>query len=173
LNFVVTRHNEHEIERFEELAESLGCKAIFSNPSLNVRFLDRDETLQPIGLTGDQLAQRIAEHMDQWLPEDQQYVIEPYRLIRQGHYRGDDYNGRKIMACQWPWKDSVINWNGTVVTCCGVYETAHDMGNVFERPFHEIWNSRAYRLARRSFSKPVAAQPDNPNPCRECPGFMV
>lgn len=173
LNFVVTRHNEHEISRFEQLAHSLGCKAVFSNPSLNLRFLDRDEQLKPLGLDNEALALRVTEHMEQWLPNNQQYVIEPYRLIREGHYHGDDYNGQKIMACQWPWKDSVINWDGTVVTCCGVYETAHDMGNVFERPFHEIWNSRAYRLARRSFRKAVPNRPGIPNPCRECPGFMV
>jgi radical SAM protein with 4Fe4S-binding SPASM domain len=173
LNFVVTRHNEHEREQFTRLAENLGCRPIFSSPSLNVRFLDRDQQLVPLGLGEDLLKRKLDEHLENWLPRDQKYVIEPYQQMRDGHFRSEEYNGNKIMNCQWPWKDAVINWDGSVVTCCGVYEPDYDMGNALQRPFHEIWNNRAYRMARRSFRKTVADEPDVANPCRDCPGFLV
>ncbi len=174
LNFVVTRHNEHEIPTFRKLADELGCKPVFSSPSLNVRFLDRDRDLVSLSIEGDTLEKKLQDHLDHWLPEDEQYVIEPYRLLREGKpYEGEQFNGTKIMDCDWPWKDSVINHDGSVVACCGVFEAAHDIGNAFERPFHEIWNSRSYRMARRSFKRKVDADDQQNNPCRTCPGFMV
>lgn len=173
LNFVVTRFNEHELESFQRLADELGCKAVFSSPSLNVRFLDRDRDLVPLGLAADVKRKKLDEHLDKWLPRDERFVIEPYRRMRQGEYRDAQYNGRKAMGCQWPWKDSVINWDGTVATCCGSFEQSEDMGNVLERPFHEIWNGRSYRMARRSFRRPVPEADGYANPCRTCPGFMV
>ncbi len=174
LNFVVTRFNQHEIGDFQHLANALGCKAIFSNPSLNLRFQDRDKNLTPLSINGEQLKEKHRAMLDKWLPDNDRYVIEPYRLMRQGHdYQGDNYNGRKIMDCHWPWKDSVINWDGSVVTCCGVYDPNNDMGNVFEQPFHTVWNNRAYRMARRSFKQRTETPQGYANPCRDCPGFMV
>ena len=173
LNFVVTRFNEHEVPQFEALAKELECKAVFSNPSLNTRFLDRDAQLVPLGLNGEQLAQRTADHLDKWLPTDPQYVVKPYQLMQQGQMRGADYNGQKMLNCSWPWRESVINWDGSVVTCCGVWEPDDDMGNVSESSFREIWNGKSYRTARRSFRHKVEAGDDHANPCRDCPGWMV
>ncbi len=174
LNFVVTRFNQHETAAFETLAEELGCKAVFSSPSLNLRFLDRDRDLVPLRMDAKQLEDKTREHLERWLPDDDRYVIEPYRLLRAGAaLEGEQFNGRKLMDCQWPWKDTVINWDGSVVACCGVFDSADDIANAFDRPLHAIWNSRAYRLARRSFRRPAAAEPGRANPCRTCPGFML
>lgn len=173
LNFVVTKYNQHEVDDFRRLAEGLGCRAVFSNPSLNVRFLNKDKNLVDLNLAPDVLARKVRDHLGKWLPDDDEYVIEPYRLMRQGVYRDEDYNGKKAMDCQWPWKDSVINWDGSVVTCCGVFDQKDDMGNVFETPFRRLWNGEAYRMARRSFKRKVEASAEHANPCRDCPGFMV
>ena len=176
LNFVVTRFNEHEIEDFRRLAESLGCKAVFSSPSLNLRYLDEPRPhATALTVEGQSIedADPVKRHLDHWLPTNDEYVIEPYRLIRDGKLDDQQFNGRKVMDCQWPWKDCVINWDGSVVTCCGVFETDFDMGNVFERPLREIWNSKSYRMARRSFKRPAPDATDHANPCRDCPGFML
>src|SRR5690606_29842543 len=58
LNFVVMKQNEHEIEAFQKLADSLGCKAIFSMPSANVRFQDKDKNLVSLGLADDVVEQK-------------------------------------------------------------------------------------------------------------------
>ena len=170
LNFVVTRFNEHEIEAFRSLAAELSCKPVFSNPSLNLRFLGQDKNLVDLKLAPDILAGRICDQLDRWLPQQSEYIIEPYRLIRDGRYRSEDYNGRKAMGCQWPWKDAVVNWDGSVVTCCGVFDPRQDMGNALRTRFSDIWNGPKYRAARRSFRRPID---DSDNPCRDCPGFMI
>ncbi|HEX7010827.1 MAG TPA: radical SAM protein, partial [Phycisphaeraceae bacterium] len=81
LNFVVTRHNEHEREAFQKLADDLGCRAVFSTAMMNVRFLDKDQQLQPLGLAEDVLAQKVRDHLANWLPRDSRYVLEPYKEI--------------------------------------------------------------------------------------------
>jgi MoaA/NifB/PqqE/SkfB family radical SAM enzyme len=84
LNFVVTRKNQHERESFRRLAASLDCEPLFSAPSLNVRFLDRDRELAPLGLSSEELAARIDAKLREWLPDDESMVVEPYREIWNG-----------------------------------------------------------------------------------------
>ncbi len=173
LNFVVTRHNEHEKAAFQRLADDLGCKAVFSMPSLNVRFLGHDQNLVPLGLAEDVLAKKRLEHLRHWLPSDKTYVLDAYEQMLEGKYEAGAWNGRKAFDCAWPWQASVINWDGNVSLCCGSFHPDEDMGNVFQTPFRKVWNGRAYRLSRRSFRRPVGGGDLKTAACATCPGFMV
>ena len=172
LNFVVTRYNEHERESFASLADELGCKAVFSAPAMNVRFIGLDKNLRPLGLTEQERRERVLDHLREWLPEEQEYVLKPYHRILSGQDGDTDFNGHKPVPCSWPWRSSVINWDGEVAACCGGFDPAEDMGNVFDQSFGRIWNSKRYRMARRTFRRPVAAEHAKDNPCASCPGFM-
>ena len=173
LNFVVTRYNEHERKSFASLASELGCKAVFSPPAMNVRFIGLDKNLQPLGLTDEDRRKRVLDHLRQWLPEEQSYVLKPYHRILNGQDGDADFNGHKPMSCSWPWRSSVVNWDGQVAACCGGFDPAEDMGNVFEQSFGEIWNSKRYRMARRTFRHKVTTEQAKDNPCASCPGFML
>lgn len=174
LNYVVTKHNEHEIEAFKELADELGCKPVFSTASMNIRFLDKDKKLTPLGLADDVLAKKTKDHLESWLPENKDYVLSAYDQMREtGEYRGEQYNGKKTYNCSWPWRQSVINWDGSVATCCGSFEEREDLASVVDQPFKKVWNSEKYRLARRSFKQKLSAEQAKDNPCADCPGFML
>lgn len=173
LNFVVTRHNEHERAAFAKLAEELGCKAVFSTASMNIRFLGQDKNLTPLGLAPDIQKKRVKDHLNAWLPSDRDYVLEPYRRIAESGEDVNDYNGHKLFDCSWPWRMSVINWDGAVSTCCGSFDPKEDMGNIFEQSFTKIWNGPKYRMARRSFRHKLTDEPGSDNPCTRCPGFML
>ena len=173
LNFVVTRCNEHERREFAALAEELGCEPVFSAASMNTRFLDQDKTLPPLGLGSDVLARKRREHFETWLPRDDRYVLKSYRDMQHGDYDPADYNGTKLYNCDWPWRAAVINWDGGVVTCCGRFDPADDMGNAIDTRFANIWNGRRYRMARRSFKKRVSGADAVNNACASCPGYMV
>lgn len=174
LNFVVTKHNEHEIEPFRKMAEELGCKPIFSTASMNVRFLDKDKKLTPLGLADDVLAKKTKDHLEEWLPENKDYVLSAYDEMREtGEHRGEEFNGKKSYNCSWPWRQSVINWDGSVATCCGSFEEREDIASVVEQSFAKVWNSEKYRLSRRSFKKKISAKDSEDNPCATCPGFML
>ncbi|MEX2215033.1 MAG: radical SAM protein [Phycisphaeraceae bacterium] len=173
LNFVVTKHNEHEVEDFKRLAEKLGCKAVFSWAALNTRFMNQDNNLVQLNLPKRELKQKVEEHIREWLPDDKQHQLGVYAKMLDGEWNEDDFNGKKPYDCHWPWKSSVINWDGEVVTCCGSWDPKEDMGSVFEQPFGKIWNGAKYRMARRSFKKKLGAEQKENNPCATCPGFMV
>ncbi|QQE12002.1 SPASM domain-containing protein [Planctomycetota bacterium] len=174
LNFVVTRVNEHEVEDFKKLAEDLGCKAVISSASYNVRFMDQDNQLQQLGLADDILEKKTKEHLNNWMPRDTEYVIKPYlEMSNTGRMPSSEFNGKKPFDCSWPWQSSVINWDGQVVTCCGSFDPKDDMGNVFEHRFKNIWNNKSYRLARRSFRKELDSEEAGSNPCTNCPGYML
>ncbi|MEX0776593.1 MAG: radical SAM protein [Phycisphaeraceae bacterium] len=174
LNFVVTRYNEHEVEAFQQLADDLGCKAVISWAALNVRFLNRDQhTGQPLNLAPDVLAKKARTHIERWLPESQQHKLAVYDAIQKGEYQPGDFNGRKLYDCSWPWLASVINWDGTVVTCCGSWDQEEDMGSVLDQRFGRVWNGKKYRMARRSFKKRVNEAEAKDNPCATCPGYMI
>lgn len=174
LNYVVTKHNEHEVERFRELAKELGCKAVFSTASMNLRFLDKDKKLQPLGLADDLLEKKTKDHLEHWLPKNKDFVLPAYEEIREtGVMRGEEFNGKKTYNCSWPWRQSVINWDGTVATCCGSFEPREDMGTVLDQSFAKVWNSEKYRLARRSFKRKLDPAQSEDNSCATCPGFML
>ncbi len=174
LNFVVTRHNEHEREAFKQLADELGAKAVFSTASMNTRFLGTDKKLVSLGMAPDVLTRKTRDHLQQWMPRDQEHILEPYRqMLETGQLDEDSFNGSKLFDCAWPWRMSVINWDGAVSTCCGSFDPGQDMGNVFEQPFATIWNGPKYRMARRSFKKKLTDPQARDNPCATCPGFML
>jgi len=173
LNFVVMRQNEHEVEAFKRLAAELGCKPILSLPSMNARFQDKDKNLVSLGLASDVVEQKQKDLLNKWLPRDKQYRLSSYDDMLEGAYRSDEYNGKKAHFCDWLWRQMVVNWDGNVSTCCGSFEPTEDMGNIFDTPMRKIWNSEKYRMARRSFKKPLTEEQAAGNGCATCPGFMV
>jgi MoaA/NifB/PqqE/SkfB family radical SAM enzyme len=87
---------------------------------------------------------------------------------------------RRLPLCYWPHFSTVIKWNGDVIPCCthrqgsqyAPGEDARVFGNVFEKNLVEIWNSKAYRIARQMVSNPSVSgsSPEYKNHfCAECP----
>lgn len=167
LYFVVMRHNEGEMGEFVRLAHELGCRAVFSKVSLNLRFIDKDKTLKPLGLSEEEKNRRIKEIKERWLPRNPAWVPSWYNGGIKGKRSWFDI---KPIRCSWPWRNIVINWNGDVTVCCGVFNPAYVLGNVFERPIREIWNDIGYRLSRRSFKVPLEDR--RAEPCASCIGVL-
>ena len=172
LNFVVTRNNEHEVEAFRELATSLGCKAVFSAPALNTRFVGKDKNLVQLGMAEDVVEKQKRDLIEKWLPESDEYALPAYREMLRDDVDPAQWNGRKVYPCSWPWRQTVINWDGNISVCCGAFGEDEDMGNVIDQPFNKVWNGKRYRMARRSFKRKVT-DPQAGHPCTTCPGIML
>ncbi len=172
LFFVVTRHNEHEMGDFRALAGDLGCEAVFSPASLNLRFVGRGRNLEDLGWSSERKCESASEICSEWLPRDDGEWLAP--CYRAGADRGEKGRGsrkQKVYPCDWPWRGAVINWDGSVSVCCGVFDPRWEMGNVVAEPLRRIWNNDAYRAARRSFRRVVAGPAGKP--CKGCPGTLV
>jgi len=64
-------------------------------------------------------------------------------------------------TCHSPWKNCIVNMDGSVVFCCG--NTGRNLGNILEQNFDELW----YNEHITAFRKVVNTQ-KQPSCCRTC-----
>ncbi len=139
LNFrmVIMKSNEHELPQMRKLAQRLKIDKFTVktlNPSCGLTSMDNEI---------------IPEN-----PEYRRYV-----------YKSGTYERIRIdVPCTRIWHMSNIFSNGDVVPCCYDYNSEMKVGNVFEKPFTEIWNGPTYRDLRRK----IYYEKDSIPKCREC-----
>ncbi len=122
LQFLIMKHNEHEIESFRSMAKRLGVNRI-SLKTLQV------ETLSE--------ARRF-------LPRRRSY--RRYH-VENGTIR---LRGKLGHHCRWIWFCPVINSDGTVCPCCFDKDNQIPLGNAFDsQPMNDIWHGQPYRTFRR------------------------
>jgi radical SAM protein with 4Fe4S-binding SPASM domain len=51
------------------------------------------------------------------------------------------------------WHSSVITWDGLVVPCCFDKDATHQLGDIKQGTFSEIWNNEKYMNFRKSVLK--------------------
>lgn len=139
--FLVFRHNEHEIEQVKKLGEDLGV----GNVSITKAFIGNKD----------------------WIPLNAKY--SQYRKVKSKESITSEYFKQlRQEACNWPWEEVVINPNGSVSVCCSIEDEKDDFGNIFERPFKEIWNNNLYKQARRFIKYKTAPDDAQKNICIGC-----
>ncbi|MBF0345958.1 MAG: radical SAM protein [Nitrospirae bacterium] len=129
--FLVNRYNEGEVEAARQIASGYGIA--FSPSPLRTHM--GKELLMP-------LYARVNEDAS-WLPTGSSYSRYDYELAPGARTRQ--------RSCKWLWDASVVNWDGSVAPCCGVYEKNWDFDNCFvaRGTFAGVWNSPRYQYARR------------------------
>lgn len=55
--------------------------------------------------------------------------------------------------CDYPWRTTVILWDGRVVPCCLDFNGELALGDVNRNTIAEVWNAKAYRGLRRDFKR--------------------
>ncbi len=134
IQFIVMRHNEHEIEKMKELSASLGTDELWlKSASLNIG-------------CSEIMEKEIIKNARDFLPQNpkySRYVLSNGKLI----------NKDKPLSCPWIWR-SVVLWNGDVAICCVDLDGQVVVGNVFkEQGFERIWQSDRYQSIRRKILK--------------------
>jgi len=144
--FLVNKYNEHEIGQARNMAQKNGLMFLPSS----MRTSMGKELLLP-------LHERVKEMKD-WLPENAAYNRYAYDI------RPETRTAQA--TCQWIWNTAVVNWDGSVSPCCGVYEKkwdfarCHDDSRKPRASFHEAWNSPRYRLARALVAAYISGSQD-------------
>ncbi len=131
LQFIVMRHNEHEIPLIRQTARELGTLLRLKSVGL--------------GNLHDNPTKR------DWLPQDASLTrySESFDLARGAH-----------RVCEHPWHRLVINWDGQVTPCCydpnGDYALGSAAGGI-----RAVWNGehmQTFRRMSRSPSPPTMCQ---------------
>jgi len=149
--FLVFKHNEHEVARVRETALSLGADDAGITPA----YLP----FRP-GIAAEWLPSRPEHRL--YAPErfpdsppwhwDESAGSAPGERERDApaevevEVYGDAAVARGL--CNWPWGGIAVNADLSVSPCCSVEEKEYDFGSLEGRSFMELWNSEPYRRAR-------------------------
>ena len=147
------------VERFIEIRREMRS----STPHVEMQFLITPKTEKEIPRVRE-LARQIG--VDSFKPKP----VYPIMVERNGTFfmpAGEQYHPQKRRArrkaCWWLWRTITIGWDGSVLPCCRVM-FASSIGNVFQKPLAELWNSGRYQELRRTFARGEKGA----SPCNVC-----
>jgi len=126
--FIASKYNEFEIPKAIEMAKSLVDVLEIGDMMPNTTkmlFMDNRDQFNSV---------------KDWLPIDDKWSMFNYKLKR-----------KKCIAncCSSLYRQSVINWNGSVSPCCALWYEKYDFGNILKDGFANTWNNEKYRASRR------------------------
>jgi radical SAM protein with 4Fe4S-binding SPASM domain len=127
LGFIVMKHNEHEVERFREIAAEIG--------------VDQAVVIGPTVRTVEQGERFLTESDEHWIFEREAFEKER-RLVPKRSYPPN--------RCPWIHYAMTIQVNGDVVTCCRDPKGEHVAGNLLSQSLEEVWNGPEFRAFRRA-----------------------
>lgn len=121
IQFIVMRHNEHEMKAIRQLGKELGVdRVIYKSPQIHD--FNRAEDILP-------------SH-----PRYRRYEKRNGRYQLKGSYSG---------YCKKIWYGSVITWDNKVIPCCFDKDASYQLGSMDESDFTAIWDSQQYHDFRR------------------------
>ncbi len=120
--FLVVKHNEHQIEDIKKLAAEIGVDGV------------RFKTAQIYDY----------ENGNKLIPSIDKY--SRYRKNKDGKY---EIKNSLDNHCWKLWHACVISWDGMVVPCCFDKDAQHKMGDLKKASFKEVWHSDSYKYFRK------------------------
>ena len=125
--FLVVKHNEHQIEDIKKLAKEIGVD--------EVRF----KTAQVYDYENDP---------NNLIPTNEKY--SRYKRNADGTFKAKN---KLANRCWKLWHANVITWDGLVVPCCFDKDATHRLGNLKNEPFKKVWHNDNYKQFRGELMK--------------------
>ncbi|MEM9717985.1 MAG: radical SAM/SPASM domain-containing protein [Bacteroidota bacterium] len=123
LQFLVVRHNEHEISNIKALGKSLGVDTVALKSAQIYNYQE-----------GSELMPQNTKYSRYYKGKDGKY-----------HIKNPLEN-----QCWKLWQGAEVTWDGKVLPCCFDKDAQHVMGQFPDTPFDQIWNSPIYQTFRNS-----------------------
>ena len=122
LQYIIMKHNEHQINEFRRLAKEWGVDKI---------------TFKALWVTSK-------EEAESYLPENKEF----HRYI----LKNKEFKLKNIenYKCQKPWTDIAINWDGSLVICACDFDNSIILGNINEKSVKEIIKSKKAQTVRKT-----------------------
>ena len=124
--FLVVKPNEHQIEDVKELAKEIGVDDVWF------------KTAQVYDYEND--PNKLIPTLDKY---------SRYKKTSNGY----EFKGKLANHCWRLWHDPVITWDGLVAPCCFDKDAQHQLGDLKERSFKEIWKNGEYKKFRTAILK--------------------
>lgn len=126
IQFLVVKPNEHQIEDIYKLAEDIGVDEVKLKTAQIYDYKEGNELI----------------------PSIEKY--SRYKKNKEGLYA---LKNKLLNHCWKLWHSSVITWDGLVVPCCFDKDATHQLGDIKQGTFSEIWNNEKYMNFRKSVLK--------------------
>lgn len=136
--FLVVRHNEHQIQEVKALAKEIGVDDVWL------------KTAQVYDYENDPNA---------LIPTNNKY--SRYKKGKDGKMQ---FKGNNQNHCWRLWHDPVITWDGAVVPCCFDKDAQHKLGDLKQQSFKELWRNGVYNQFRHQ----VLQSRQNIDICANC-----
>ncbi len=140
LQFIIMRHNEHEIPHITELAREIGVDRL---------------TLKTVQIYDD-------ADIDVWLPENMGQ--SRYEITEDAEGKHFALKGGYKNRCRKLWNMPVVNAGGEFAVCCFDKDVDFPMGNMKSEGFRAIWKSERYQAFRQGLMQDRSAL----EMCRNC-----
>ena len=140
LQFIVMKHNEHEIPKVIKLAKETGIDTLF---------------FKTVGV------------MDPKLKKDIEKYIPTNKLFRR--YASEELSGGLKLSgrvCDYLWDEVTVNVDGSVVSCCRDAHGKYVFGNLKKEKLSKIWNNNKIV----SFRKNILKNKNSIDICKNCSG---
>lgn len=124
--FLVVKPNEHQIEEVYRLAEEIGI---------------------------DEVKLKTAQVYDYKNGNPLIPTIEKYARYRKKADGSYEIKNKLLNHCWKLWHSCVITWDGVVVPCCFDKDASHQLGDLKQKPFSEIWKDKPYQDFRYTLLK--------------------
>lgn len=124
--FLVVKPNEHQMDNVKKIADEIG--------------------IDEVAFKTAQVYEYESGH--KLIPENQKY--SRYQKNTDGTY---NIKNKLLNHCWKMWHSCVITWDGKVVPCCFDKDATHQLGDVSQISFKEVWQSNAYNQFRKSLLK--------------------
>lgn len=121
--FLVVKPNEHQIDEVRALGREIGVDEV------------RLKTAQVYDY----------ENGNELIPENEKYAR--YQKLSSGKY---GIKNTLSNQCWKLWHACVITWDGLVVPCCFDKDATHQLGDVKQTTFRELWQGSKYQSFRAS-----------------------
>jgi radical SAM protein with 4Fe4S-binding SPASM domain len=124
--FLVVKHNEHQIEDIKKLAREIGVDDVWFKTAQVYDYVNDPNNLIPVN--------------------------DKYSRYRKTK-NGNEFKGKLSNHCWRLWHDPVITWDGLVAPCCFDKDAQHRMGDLKEKSFKDIWMNGEYTKFRMQILK--------------------
>ncbi|MGB0805247.1 MAG: radical SAM/SPASM domain-containing protein [Salibacteraceae bacterium] len=121
--FLVVKHNEHQIDNLHELADKMGV---------------------------DQVALKTAQVYDYKNGSDLFPTNEKYSRYKKNKDGFFEIKNKLRNHCWRLWHSTVITWDGDLVPCCFDKDAKYKMGTIQNQSFKDIWHDKTYKSFRNS-----------------------
>ncbi|RKY73789.1 MAG: radical SAM protein [Candidatus Latescibacterota bacterium] len=138
--FLVMKHNEHEIGDLKRVARRLGADRILLKTVRVGSLRQAEEFLPP------------------------RADFSRYTVVHSTNGKSELQLKLKRQSCRRLWYSTVVNWDGEVLPCCFDEKGQYTMGNIFTQQFGVIWRGRRYQKFRSQLLKSRYAFPM----CQNC-----